>query len=291
MSQPRAGLIGMGLLGSAIAERLMHQGWQVQGYDLAAERRAAMKGHGVEIAENVQAIASSCKRVLLSLPTSDVVAAVLDEMAKTLRPGQYVIDTTTGKPAQMAAFGARLAERGVHYLDATVAGSSAQVRARQVTVLVGGEAAAFENCLKVLAPFAARCFHVGGYGSGAKFKLVHNLMLGMHRAVLGEALAFAEAMQLDLDTVLEVLKQTPAYSCVMDTKGRKMVEGDFKPQATLSQHLKDVRLMLEDAGELGLDLPLTKLHETLLAELEAAGEGGQDNSAIINAFRRKKPAG
>jgi 3-hydroxyisobutyrate dehydrogenase-like beta-hydroxyacid dehydrogenase len=214
-----------------------------------------------------------------------VVAQVLDEIFEHLRPGQYVIDTTTGKPSEMAAFGKRLAERGVRYLDATVAGSSAQVRARQVTVLVGGEAAAFESCLKVLAPFAARCFHVGPHGAGAKFKLVHNLVLGLHRAVLGEALAFAEALDLDLGTVLDVLKQTPAYSCVMDSKGRKMVEGDFTPQATLSQHLKDVRLMLAEAAEHRLELPLTRLHETLLLGVEAAGLGGSDNSAIISAFR------
>lgn len=290
MSQPRAGLIGMGLLGSAIAERLIQQGWQVQGYDLSADRCMAMKAHGVEAADDARSVAKTCKRVLLSLPTSEVVATVLDEITETLRPGQYVIDTTTGKPSQMAAFGARLAQRGVHYLDATVAGSSAQVRARQVTVLVGGEAEAFENCLKVLAPFAARCFHVGGHGSGAKFKLVHNLVLGLHRAVLGEAFAFAEAMGLDLATVLDVLKQTPAYSCVMDSKGRKMIERDFSPQATLSQHLKDVRLMLAEASELSLNLPLTQLHENLLADLEAAGMGGQDNSAIIAAFRRSSPS-
>src|SRR5690606_13777152 len=120
--------------------------------------------------------------------------------------GTYVIDTTTGEPEQMAAFGAMLAARGIHYLDATVAGSSAQARAGEVIVLVGGELEAFAVCQGHLEAFASQVLHVGPHGSGAKFKLVHNLILGLHRAVLVEGFHLAKGLGLELSQALEILR-------------------------------------------------------------------------------------
>jgi 3-hydroxyisobutyrate dehydrogenase-like beta-hydroxyacid dehydrogenase len=118
-------------------------------------------------------------------------------------------------------------------------------------------------------------------------KLTTNLALGLHRAVLAEALAFAEAQGLDPALALAVLRESSSYSRAMDLKGRKMLERDFTPQARLSQHLKDVRLMLEAGAETGARLPLSELHRQLLEQAEAAGLGALDNSAIIEVFRRR----
>ena len=116
-------------------------------------------------------------------------------------------------------------------------------------------------------------------------KLVSNLVLGLNRAALAEGLAFAEVLGLDADATLQVLQGSAAYSRQMDTKGRKMIDRDFAPQAKLSQHLKDVRLMLHAATAAGLTLTLTDAHRQLLERAEALGFGDRDNSAVVEAAR------
>jgi 3-hydroxyisobutyrate dehydrogenase-like beta-hydroxyacid dehydrogenase len=212
------------------------------------------------------------------------------QIEDALRAGMLVVDTTTGDPQSAAALGANLAGRGIRYLDATIAGSSAQVSAGQVVVMAGGQKQAFDAAGELLATFAADSYHVGPWGSGSRMKLVVNLVLGLNRAVLAEGITLAAALGLDLERALDILRSSAAYSRVMDTKGTKMLTGDFEPQARLSQHLKDVRLILAAAERTGTELPLSLLHRELLERLEGAGFGELDNSAIIRAFRGGDPA-
>jgi 3-hydroxyisobutyrate dehydrogenase-like beta-hydroxyacid dehydrogenase len=130
-------------------------------------------------------------------------------------------------------------------------------------------------------------FHVGPCGSAAKMKLISNLVLGLNRAALAEGLAFAEAIGIPPAAALPVLTGSMAYSRAMDVKGRKMIERDFSVQARLSQHLKDVRLMLRAAAKAGMTLPLSDVHRQLMERAEAAGLGDLDNSAIIEIIRHR----
>ena len=111
-------------------------------------------------------------------------------------------------------------------------------------------------------------------------------MLGLNRAALAEGLTFAKAIGLRPADALQVLLNCPAYSRTMDAKGPKMVAGDFTPQAKLSQHLKDVRIILDDAERAGQPLPLSTLHRELLEHAEANGWGDLDNSVIIRAIEK-----
>ena len=120
-------------------------------------------------------------------------------------------------------------------------------------------------------------------------KLVSNLVLGLNRAALAEGLLLAEALGLDPTAALDVLRGSAAYSRQMDAKGRKMIDGDFSNQARLSQHLKDVRLMLKAAADGGLTLALADTHRRLLERAEAMGLGDHDNSAVILAMRGDRP--
>ena len=226
----------------------------------------------------------NCDRVLISLYTTDTVEEMLDRLADGLRPGQILIDTTTGEPQQTARLGARLAARGVQYLDAPISGSSEQTRRGEVTAIVGGPREAFDVCQDLFTCCAAKTIYAGPCGSGAKMKLVSNLVLGLNRAALAEGLVFSQAIGLDVEAALQVLLNSMAYSRIMDTKGRKMVEGDFRTQARLSQHLKDIRLILAAATDAGQPLPLTDVHRQLLEAAEAAGFGDADNSAVIRAL-------
>jgi 3-hydroxyisobutyrate dehydrogenase-like beta-hydroxyacid dehydrogenase len=261
------GIIGMGLMGSAVMKMT-----------------GAERGWDLDVARCVNAVTAddvfeNCDVVFLCLPNSGIVRDVLG--GARLREGQIIVDTTTGDPREMAALGDELRERGVKYLDATVSGSSAQLLQKDVLVMVGGDVAVFERCRGLLERFAREVVHVGACGSGAKMKLVTNLVLGLNRAALAEGIAFAQQLELDLAQTLEVMRRSMAYSRIMDTKGEKMIARDFTPQAKLSQHLKDVRLMLAASG---IPLPLSETHRELLEKAEALGYGEADNSAVIQAI-------
>ncbi|MFB3827754.1 MAG: NAD(P)-dependent oxidoreductase [Bryobacteraceae bacterium] len=274
------GLVGCGLLGSALAARFIEAGYGVLGYDVEPARLRELEAAGGRAAGSVEEVARACGRVMLVLPNSDVTAGLLE----CFPPGGTLIDATTGDPEQIAGFGRELAARGVRYLDATVGGSSKQTRAGDVTVMCGGEREVFDASAALLGTFARQAFYMGPWGSGARMKLVNNLVLGLNRAVLAEGLRFARACGIDPAMALPVLQAGPAWSRAMDVKGEKMLREDFTPEARLSQHLKDVRLILAEGARRGAKLPLSELHRTLLERAEAAGYGAADNSAVIKAF-------
>ena len=277
------GLVGIGLLGQALALRLLAAGFSVVGWDTSdAAREALVEMGGTAATDCGEALA--CRRVLLSLPDDTVVAEVLEESIESLAEGTTVIDTTTGDPLRQARIGRRLAEQGILYLDATVGGSSRHVREGTAVVMAGGANQAFAGCKDLLDAFTSRVFHVGDCGSGSRMKLVVNLVLGLNRAALAEGLALADGFELDPLLALECLQAGPAWSRAMDDKGQKMIVGDFQPQARLSQHLKDVRLIIEAAADLDVVLPLSQSHQGLLEAVEAAGFGDDDNSAVIRAW-------
>ena len=283
-----AGLIGVGLLGSALAERLLSDGIKVQGFDTNKDQLQTLTELGGIACDSTAEVIQECDTLFLSLPTSDVVLALVQQFRSDFSPGQIVLDTTTGDPAQVVAVGRSLAELGVHYLEATVAGSSSQVRAGQVAMFLGGDSEAVRKVKPMLAAITSTHFHLGSIGTATRFKLVHNLVLGLHRAVLAEGLVFAESLGFDPKETLQILKQTPAASQVMESKGKRMVERDYELQARLSQHLKDVRLILSEAKRVGSSTPLSQIHQALLEQAEQMGLGDADNSAVIEAFLNSK---
>jgi len=278
------GLIGLGLMGNAMAERLIKSKHEVVGYDISrAACRGFIKLKG-QLARGGTEILQRCDRVLLSLPSSRITRQVLREVAGSFRYGHVIIDTSTGDPADAQEFSTRLSPFGALYVDATVSGNSTQLRRGDVVALVGGSRHGFNRCAPLLKTFAKRIIHTGPVGSGAQMKLVTNLVLGLNRAALAEGLAFARLLGLDGVDTLRILRESMAYSRIMDTKGEKMLRNDFRPQARLSQHLKDVRLMLAASRKCRARLPLTEVHGKILRLAEKAGLGGLDNSAIIKVI-------
>ena len=159
--------------------------------------------------------------------------------------------------------------------------------------MVGGDAETFAACSDIFALIGSQTFYTGPPGTGARMKLVTNLVLGLNRAALAEGLAFAESIGLDPALSLAVMRGSLAYSRIMDTKGERMVRRDFAPDARLSQHLKDVRLIVDIGRRAGLPMPLSAAHRAVLEEAEAAGYGELDNSAVIKiltaASRNRNP--
>jgi len=278
----RVGVIGLGLMGMAIVDRLLEYQFVPYVWNRTPEKAEPLVERGAVWSDNPIA---ECDRVIVSLYSSEVVESVLQRLKSSVRQGQIVIDTTTGHPEQSVIWEQRLAEWGASYLDSPISGSSELTRRGEATVIVSGQQKAFDACHDLWPVLGKNVFYVGACGNAAKMKLVTNLVLGLNRAALAEGLVFAESIEIDPTAALEVLRGSAAYSRQMDTKGRKMIDGDFTPQAKLSQHLKDVRLMLNAAAAVGLNLPLADTHRRLLERAEALGLGELDNCAVIEAIR------
>lgn len=279
------GVIGLGLMGTAITERLLEAGWLPHIWNRSPEKADPLVNRGAVWSDNPFA---ACSRVIISLYSGDVVDEVLNSRWSSLRSGQILIDTTTGDPEQTVARAARLRQIGVDYSDAPISGSSEQTRRGEAVVMAGCEPHVWSACCDIWPMLGQRVFHTGGCGSASQMKLVTNLVLGLNRAALAEGLVFAQTLGINLSAALEVLRGSPAYSRQMDTKGHRMIQADFTPQARLSQHLKDVRLMLHAATSAGQTLPLTETHQQLLQLAEQQGLGELDNSAIFLAIQSSR---
>jgi 3-hydroxyisobutyrate dehydrogenase-like beta-hydroxyacid dehydrogenase len=283
------GLVGIGLVGTAIAENLLANGFVVIGFARRPVKRRELERLGGRAAESLGEVARAANRVILSLTDSDAVEEIILGPSGLLEAGaglRVIIDTTTGEPERTEALARQLYDRGIQLLDAPISGSSDQIRRRQGVILIGGEQTAYESCLDLFQILSQKHYYLGSPGAGSRAKLASNLILGLNRLVLAEGLVFAERLGLDLETFLAMARTTPAYSAAMDVKGKKMLQGDFTPQSRITQHQKDLRIMLEYAGRLGQELPLARLHKKILEQCIAAGEGDLDTSAVIRELRR-----
>jgi len=287
------GLIGLGLVGSAMAERLTADRFNVIGFDVEKAKCEQLEQLGGQAVDSPAQVAEQTDRIILSLPDTDAVLQVVEGpggILKAKKLPEYIIDTTTGEPDKTAELAKRLAKQDIHFLDAPFSGSSRQVKNKEVVFMVGGEKAAYEKCMDIFESLGAKTFYLGASGNGSRAKLAGNLILGLNRLALAEGLVFAAKLGLEPQAFLELLKVTPAYSAAMDVKGKKMLEGDFTPQARLRQHHKDVSIMLKYAENLQQELPLSRTHLEILAKAIAAGDGELDNSAVIREIQRRGKA-
>jgi len=286
------GLVGLGLVGRAIARRLATAGIPALGFDVREEARADLARHGTAIAASPAEIAAQCPLVLLAVFDSQDVLAVVEGPDGLASPGttvRTIVDCSTGTPQVLEHLARRLATRGIGFVEAPLSGSSEQIARGEATLLLGGEAQDIESCAAVLDALAPQRIHVGPAGFGAKAKLATNLVLGLNRAVLAEGMVFAERLGIAPELYLSLVLATPARSAAAESKGAMMVKEDFgRPQSRIRQHLKDVELMLERAGAAGQQLTLSEVHAALMRAAIAAGDGELDNAAIVRQLRRER---
>ena len=283
------GIVGLGLLGSALAERLLGAGYAVLGFDIDRQRQVALEKIGGRFA-SLPELAQRCRVLIVAVfdteQVEDVVAGRLLS-AVGVNSGKIVLCASTCDPDRIAALAGRIEPQGLHLLEMPVSGTSEQLRQGHAVALIGGEPARLEQVVDIITAIFPSHFHIGPIGQAGRAKLAINLILGLNRLALAEGLIFAERLQLEPARFLEVARQSACYSQVMDSKGTKMLRGDFSPEGRARQTLKDVKLMLALAHRLGQDLPLARLNAEILETCVRNGEGEEDNSIVIQEIRRR----
>ena len=284
------GVVGLGLMGTAISARLLAAGEAVVGYDLETTRGEDLATRGGVTAANVAAVGSASGIVVLSLPDGVVSSAVAvgeDGLLGAMAPGGLVIDTTTSRPDQAQEIGAELAGRGIGFVDAGLSGSSTMAAAGDLVAMVGGSNEDYRRAAPVLATFTRSIHHVGDVGAGMAAKLAVNLVLGVNRVAIAEALVLGQRSGLDPTQLMEVMRDGAAYSRAMDIAGPRMIAGDHYPPASrLRQSHKDFLLILGQAQRLGAATPLASAVEVLQQSGEEAGLSDADNSVVVEIIRR-----
>ena len=285
------GLIGIGLMGEAFAQRLLGAGLNVVGYDIDGARTARLARMGAQPAASIADVAERCASMLLAVFSTDQVEQVVEQgilPALGENAGKVVLCASTCDPDRIAALGARVAQRGLTFLETPVSGTSEQVRRGEGVGLIGGDREVAARVAPVLGALFASYFHVGHIGDAGRAKLAINLILGLNRLALAEGLVFAERLGLDAAAFLPIARASAAYSQVMDTKGPKMLARDFAPEGRVRQTLKDAHLMLDQARAVGQRLPLLEIHADVLEACVRAGDGNRDNSIVIEEIGRRR---
>jgi 3-hydroxyisobutyrate dehydrogenase-like beta-hydroxyacid dehydrogenase len=285
------GIVGFGLMGRAVAERLLGAGYGVVGFDIDAEKLRSLEKLGGTVAVSLADVARQCDVLFLAVFNTEQVEEVVERdllPALGASSGKILLCASTCDPDRIAALAQRVALQRLHLLDTPISGTSEQVRQGRGVALVGGEAGKLAEVADVLGAVFPSYFHMGPAGNAGRTKLAINLILGLNRLALAEGLVFAERMGLEPARFLDVARQAASYSQVMDAKGPKMVRGDFAPEGRARQTLKDVELMLAQARQLGQDLPLAKLNAEILEACVRNGEGDHDNSVVISEIRRRR---
>jgi 3-hydroxyisobutyrate dehydrogenase len=276
------GVVGLGNMGGRIARRLVDGGEEVVGFDLDAARAADA---GARPAASLAALAGAADVVLLSLPDSRAIEAVVDELEPHLRSGQVVVDLSTAAPASTAALHERLARHGVAYVDAGISGGAAGAEAGTLTIMAGGEAAALDAVRPVLAHFAATVHHMGASGSGHVAKLLNNFLNAISLAATAEVMVAARKAGLDLRQLLEVVNTSSGVNFATLNRFPRIVEGDYLEGGLTSDLMaKDLMLYLElvrDLGVTSLNGPPCLAAFHLAAAL---GYGDQISNRVVDAL-------
>jgi 2-hydroxy-3-oxopropionate reductase len=279
------GIIGLGLMGTVYVRRLVAAGFVVLGFDVDADRNALLGGLGARACSLLE-MARDCDPIIIAVFNTDQVEDVVECALLPAAAGKIVLCTSTCDPDRIAALGTRVSDR-LRFLEVPVSGTSEQVRQGDGVGLIGGDAQIAVAAAPALDALFPRRFHIGQIGDGGRAKLAINLILGLNRLALAEGLVFASRLGLDPAALLEVARVSAAASQVMDTKGPKMVAGNFVPEGRVRQTLKDTQLMLDQARKAGQQLPLLEIHADVLAACVRHGEGEQDNSIVIEEIRRR----
>ena len=283
------GFIGLGVMGKPMAGHLVDAGHEVVVFNRSRAKVDELETHGAVGALGPAQVGEKSDVVITMLPDSPDVEHVLfgtEGVVSTLRPGSLVIDCSTISPTAAVELAARLAEKGIAFVDAPVSGGEAGAIAGALAVMVGGEEEAVRRAIDVLDAVAATLVHVGPVGAGQLVKAANQMLVAGNIALVGEAVTLLQRSDVNVEAALTVLGGGLAASKVLETKAPKMLTRDFEPGFRVDLHHKDLKIALAAAEQAQIAVPLTGVITQLVQALRSAGDGGLDHSALIKALER-----
>jgi len=281
------GMIGLGIMGSAMSANLLKAGFQVQGYDVVPARRAALRKSGGMPRATLAALAARCEIMVSSLPSVAALAAVAGELAAAARRGSIVVETSTLPIEVKEAARARLAKAGVVLLDCPLSGTGAQARVKDLVVYASGPLAAYRRCRDVFDGFARAHRHVGVFGNGSRMKFVANLLVAIHNVAAAEAFTLARKAGLDAELVYRTVADGAGGSRMFQVRGPMMVANDYS-DATMKVEVwqKDMQIIGEFARKLDCPTPLLSASAPIYNAAMAQGHGMDDTGSVCAVLGR-----
>lgn len=281
-------VVGLGSMGLGMAGSLIRAGLSVTGCDLSDAARARLGELGGRSAITPAEAAAGAGALLVVVVNAAQTEAVLfgeNGAAAVLRPGAVVIASATMAPADARRLAARVEALGLHYLDAPISGGASRAASGELTVLASGSPAAFAAAHPVLGAIAARVHALGDApGIGSSFKIVNQLLAGVHIAAACEAMAFAKSLDLDLSRVFEVITQSAGNSWMFENRVPHILSGDYRPKSAVSIFTKDLGIV-SDIGRSGsFPLPVASAALQLFLATAAAGMAKDDDASVARLY-------
>src|SRR5450631_3653746 len=281
------GIVGLGIMGSAIARNLVDRGWRVIGFDTDAGRRAELAQAHVTIADNVGQVAREAPIIMTSLPSPSAVEEVAQAIAASGQPSRIVAELSTLTIADKLRFEAILKRAGHIALDCPLSGTGAQAKTRDLVVYASGDTDAIARCTGLFADFAKQSADLGVFGNGSRMKLVANHLVAIHNVATAEAMILAERAGLDPKMVVDMVGPDAGGSRMFQMRAPMMVAGVYEP-ATMKVSIwkKDMAIIAEFADQVGCATPLFTLTQPVYAEALSMGLGDQDTAAVFEVLKK-----
>lgn len=292
MTERSVGIIGLGIMGGAMARSLVERGWDVIGFDTDPARRNDLAAAGVTIADGARAVASTAPLIITSLPNADAANAVAAEIAACGEGPRIVAETSTFTIADKQRFKAILDPAGHIALDCPLSGTGAQAAVRDLVVYASGDKAAIARCADLFADFAKQSADLGDYGNGSRMKFVANHLVAIHNVASAEAMLLAERAGLDLNQVIEMVAPGAGGSRMFQMRAPMMAKRAYEPATMrISTWKKDMAIIAEFADGLGLETPMFTLTQPVYTQAMAMGLGPQDTAAVFEVLKANDEAG
>ena len=281
------GIIGLGIMGGAIARNLVDRGWRVIGFDTDAARRAELALATVTIAGDAGQVARDAPIIMTSLPTPAAVADVAHEIANSGQSPRIVVELSTLSIADKLRFEAILKKAGHIALDCPLSGTGAQAKVRDLVVYASGDGHAIARCAGLFSDFAKQSADLGTFGNGSRMKFVANLLVAIHNVATAEAMILAERAGLDPKMVGDMVGPGAGGSRMFQMRAPMMVEGVYEPATMkVSTWKKDMAIIAEFADDVGCATPLFTLTQPVYTEAMAMGLGDQDTAAVFEVLKK-----
>jgi 3-hydroxyisobutyrate dehydrogenase-like beta-hydroxyacid dehydrogenase len=275
------GVVGLGIMGGAMARNLAAGGWRVIGFDIDAARHAELARDGIEIVDGVGALAERAPVIITSLPSPAALLATAEDLGAATHERRIVVETSTLALEDKIRAEAMFREAGHVCLDCPLSGTGAQAKNKDLVVYASGDSAAITGLKPLFAGFAKEVHDLGAFGNGSRMKFVANLLVAIHNVATAEAMVLGMKAGLDPRQVVDLIRPGAGNSRVFELRAPMMAQNAYEPATMkISIWQKDMAIIGQFAAQLGCPTPLLSATEPIYASAMATGHGAHDTAAV-----------